>query len=498
MTLSHRWGVESYKILKSTTLKNLQISIDIFSLPQIFQDTIQIAVHLGIHYLWIDSLCVLQDDWSDWEHEAKNLEKIYSSAFLNVSATMSIDGSESLVSGHPSVSYHPPQIELELNQRLQMFLVVDGDMWVDQIENAPLNKRGWVFPERFLACRVLHFGQSQMGWECREQATLQAFPNGLPQTCPMQQMAKPQFESMINALTRNPVQDYDHGFSEKWQQLVHQYSKCAFTDPEDKLIAFSSIASRIMQDRDDYYIAGMWKSSMAYDLGWWRPTEVREAFPVSKTSSRAPSWSWASVDGEIIFPSTIGGVRAHFVEIEEILKQVTVENNVPTTRSSIRIKGQLLPLRAERSDERIVSFAVAHIRFFVGDSSQGSFIGLESPKEEVQDLLQRGRLLFLPLFATSYLISGIALTKIHGVCAYRRLGALEIPVMRDSVSIISTAESEHGGQNQQCDGLQREGWVEIHQSMPQSNARSRLWSVAAAKLLHFLNLRQTSRIIELF
>ena len=90
--------------------------------------------------------------------------------------------------------------------------------------------------------------------------------------------------------------------------IVNAYSKCELTYPNDKLIAFAGVAKRILSIRTDNYVAGMWESSIVYDLAWWRSSMDRAAFPISVTSSRAPSWSWASVDGEIIFPLTTGSV----------------------------------------------------------------------------------------------------------------------------------------------------------------------------------------------
>jgi Heterokaryon incompatibility protein (HET) len=165
MTLSHRWGHQPYTKLESSTMVQLQNAIDITNLPQVFQDAIKIAQHLDIHYLWIDALCIKrdQDDHSDWKSESQNMDKIYSSAFLNVSATTSLDGSESLFQGRSCRPILPSRIQLEVNGLLQNYCVFDGDIWYDDIASAPLNQRGWVFQERFLARKVLHFGQRQMG-----------------------------------------------------------------------------------------------------------------------------------------------------------------------------------------------------------------------------------------------------------------------------------------------------------------------------------------------
>ena len=237
---------------------------------------------------------------------------------------------------------------------------------------------------------------------------------------------------------------------------------------------------------------------MIFDLGWWRLTEVRAAFPISDTSFRAPSWSWASVDGETIFPSNYGGVRARFVKIEEVLKPVTNETNDSMIGTAIRVRGCCLPLSVEWPDERISSFKVAGVHFHVGDSSEGSLISLETQKEAMRYHLG-GRLLLLPLFATTYFIHGIVLTKIRGVCAYHRLGAVEIPVMMKPGFNTSQAASGEIDQDEEWHRFQRNGWVrEMPQSVNQSAPVNHLWSVAAVKIIRYLLSEQrTQRIIDI-
>jgi Heterokaryon incompatibility protein (HET) len=473
----------------------LQHVIDIASLPQIFQDTIKIADHLGVEYLWIDALCIIQDDCSDWENESQNMDKIYSCAFLNVSATMSFDGSESLFkerSWGPSVH---PEIELKVNGLFQQYYVLDGDIWDDEITNAPLNQRGWVFQERFLARRVLHFGERHMGWECRELDALEMFPEGLPQASFTGSMSKSKVASMMATLTTQSDQTPDLKFVYLWQNLVNDYSKCKLTYSKDKLIAFAGVAKCIMKARTDGYAAGMWEKSMVYDLAWWRLSEDREAFSISETSWRAPSWSWASVDGEITFPSTFGGVQAHFIDILESSEPITNESCAIATRESIKTKGHCLLVSIECSNEGIVAFKVAGFRFPAGDGVRDSSIDLEISNEELLELGQRGKLLFLPLFATSYFLYGIVLTKIRGIGAHRRLGAVEIPVM---VKDVPKEMGEEGDHNSRPGRSQLGAWVR-EQSTGQSNPVNKFWSITAVDLVHYLLKRHcVRRIIDIY
>lgn len=259
MTMSYRWGSQRYAKLESSTMAQLQSAVDVPNLPQVFQDTIQIAYDLGIQYLWIDALCIKQDpdNTSDWEIEAQNMDKIYSCAFLNVSATFSSDGSGSLFQERPGDPILPLQIDLDINGTEQTYYVLNDSIWDEEITYAPLNKRGWVFQERFLASRVLHFGRQQMSWECRELNTLEMFPNGLPQRCTLSMSGKYDADDNLSTFTRQSDLPLDH-FIDAWQDLVANYSKCRLTYPKDKLAAFLGIARRIQRSGVGHYAAGMW------------------------------------------------------------------------------------------------------------------------------------------------------------------------------------------------------------------------------------------------
>ena len=158
MTLSHRWGPQSYTQLQPSTMAQLQDNVDVVTLPKIFQDAIGLAHHLSIRYLWIDALCIQQGQsgTEDWKVEAPRMGKVYSNAFINVSATFSWDGTGSLSQERSWGHMLPSKIDLDINGETLEYYIFDGDLWFDDVDNAPLSKRGWVFQERFLARRVLH------------------------------------------------------------------------------------------------------------------------------------------------------------------------------------------------------------------------------------------------------------------------------------------------------------------------------------------------------
>lgn len=258
----------------------------------------------------------------------------------------------------------------------------------------------------------------------------------------------------------------DLNFVQEWHMLVSQYSKCKLTYPTDKLIAFAGVAQSMIGARKDHYVAGMWERNLVYDLAWWRSTQDRKVFPSSETRLRAPSWSWASVDGEIVFPSILGGVKSRFVEIIDCSDFVP-SGSSSHTHGTIRAKGLCLPLTIEWVAD-MARFRVAEL-WFSEDDKLGSSVELECSNQEARELAQRGKLLLMPLFATPFHLHAIILVKTRGVGTHLRLGAVEIEILKTSsqpVRTLKTTLKETKSHHSPLDGFHRalEEQVELEDS----------------------------------
>jgi hypothetical protein len=132
------------------------------------------------------------------------------------------------------------------------------------------------------------------------------FPKGFPRLSAMATMSKSRIHNILAKSTQRTDESFYEDFAGTWHNLVSDYSKCDLTYSDDKLSAFAGVAKCIMKIRTDQYVSSMWKKSMVYDLAWHRSSMDCEAFPISATSSRAPSWSWASVMDIHIFRHSQG------------------------------------------------------------------------------------------------------------------------------------------------------------------------------------------------
>jgi hypothetical protein len=170
-TLSHCWGQLQIKQLKIANLLALTKEIEITELPKTFQDAITITRRIGVRYIWIDSLCIIQDSPEDWAKESSSMGNIYKNGLCNIAATAANDGQTGLFfQRNPllaqrcriSIKSLPSFLRPGLYDLFQQYL------WDNSVSEAPLNQRAWVIQERILAPRVIHFGKNQLLWECSE------------------------------------------------------------------------------------------------------------------------------------------------------------------------------------------------------------------------------------------------------------------------------------------------------------------------------------------
>jgi hypothetical protein len=276
----------------------------------------------------------------------------------------------------------------------------------------------------------------------------------------------------------------DTQFAQEWQELMSQYSRCELTYPKDKLIALEGIGRIKMMGRpDDIYVAGMWKSTALYDLPWWRWNEDRTQFPINATSFRAPSWSWASVDGEIQFPLLPGifsRVEECYADVKKLVGHSMDQNGNIVDRGEIQIEGLCLPLRAQWQDkEELKGLTVPGFGFSTDKWLLKPSIYLEAPIDVVSSLSDSGKLVLLPLFVTSHTLFGIVLAITNEIGAYQRLGAVEIAVMTRSIPTPADRKDKHL-------------FIETRsQTSTASLEDTRIWSMTALKFIYYLREQRT-------
>ncbi|KAH7043825.1 hypothetical protein B0J12DRAFT_701873 [Macrophomina phaseolina] len=168
VTLSHCWGKPKkapLHLLKNN-IEDFRKGIELGTLPLTFRHAIDFASRLDhVRYTWIDSFCIIQDDKNHRLYESERMGEVYSNSFLNISATAATNGEEGIF------YKRRPYI---------LCIVLDASFWDEHVDQAPVNRCGWVLQEWLMAPRKVHFCKEQVAWECLEGRKSGRHPKGLP------------------------------------------------------------------------------------------------------------------------------------------------------------------------------------------------------------------------------------------------------------------------------------------------------------------------------
>lgn len=276
-------------------IAKLQFGTEIDKLPRTFIEAFTVCLKLGYRYILIDSLCIIQDDDDDWQAEASFMGNIYAYADLNISATGAKDSDSGLFVQREANLVTP--IKVIISEPGSPFSpgsynILDPQVWSAGVSEAPLNSRGWVFQERLLARRVLHFGQDQLYFECQQKNACEMFPRGLP-TTPTYSFRDLGGAPMGHSKMLDPMIDGRRARKERaggrqcvdeslnpyflWAELVEAYSRLQFSKATDKLIVFSGLTKLLPPFlSNDQYLAGLWRRHLPYHLLWSKRKHLRD------------------------------------------------------------------------------------------------------------------------------------------------------------------------------------------------------------------------------
>ncbi|KAK5693765.1 hypothetical protein LTR17_025046 [Elasticomyces elasticus] len=339
-TLSHCWGAHLPVRLLNDNCAEFRIGIAVHDLPRTFQDAIMFTRALSIRYLWIDSLCIIQDSATDWLHESLTMSHVYSSALLNLAATASTDGHGGLFRKKKEEFVSRCIIAANWTGHTNgNYIVMDQSAWIRKVDAAPLNSRAWVFQERFLAPRTVHFSRDQIWWECRETWACESYPEGMPDHS----------QSIVQSFSIDLWATFDEQdiatSNASWLTFVSKYTKTKLTRDKDRLIALAGVAEVAAAEMGlagQDYVAGFWKHDLAVDLLWHvadtQGFRVRDCFV-------APSWSWASINGSIRFSQAAAEPRGCLrVDITDINVTTSGGDFGPVSQGIITLRCILHPI----------------------------------------------------------------------------------------------------------------------------------------------------------
>jgi hypothetical protein len=330
IALSHCWGTSKDgqqttstvpPKTNTTDLENYKSAgISESSLTKTFRDALDITRKLGVEYIWIDSLCIAQDDEEDWRIESRKMGSIYGNAYLVIAETLAKDGDHGLYCQRAQ-----RRIEFQTSAGEQVkaavFLKAHHDIWKKgeqfwDAQELPLFDRAWAFQERLLVRRVVHYTPIELVWECSCSIDCECGDLQNPNT------SWAEFKPGKNLKTKysDVLVDSNMARLKFWHDICAQYSARQLMFPSDRLPALSSVARRIdFPGMGGAYLAGIWRDSLPHGLFWWSEFTNPKLYPLgAKThrrdkSHKIPTWSWLSIEGRV---STWGISQACLIVVE--------------------------------------------------------------------------------------------------------------------------------------------------------------------------------------
>ncbi|CAI6091593.1 unnamed protein product [Clonostachys chloroleuca] len=290
VALSHCWGKEKNHPLKTTrrTLALHLKAIPMSSMPKTFRDAVAVCRSLGQRFLWIDSLCIVQDDEDEWEKESQLMGTVYEHAVLTLAASDAIDSTRGLFLERPYADIRFPSIQLLLltaesdtgrqtalgsysvgiDWRQEPFMIHLHPHWT------PLARRGWCTQELILSRRVVHFLREGMLWVCRDKAEDE---NG---------------QMVYGRLT-------ERDWSTEWGKIILEHSQREFSFEKDRLRSLDGLAKELSKVKNNScntgeYFYGTWLADIPEYILW-------ASYRAGKKNTRCPSWTWASCEGAVWF-----------------------------------------------------------------------------------------------------------------------------------------------------------------------------------------------------
>jgi hypothetical protein len=269
--------------------------IEISTLPKTFQDAIRVTKlfleEFKIRYLWIDSLCIIQDSITDWRHESAIMGEIYQNAFCTLAATAAEDGDGGLfIDRDPREASFCAIPVVPKSNEIKYFYCVDHEDWEKNVSKSPLYRRSWVLQERLLSRRIIHFATDKLYWECSSLEASEEFPSGFPDGLGESFKQLLPFSGLPKI---EPAGSIGRGFYGVWDRIMRSYSAGELTRSTDRLVALSGIAHKLQRlvIPHDTYVSGLWKHDLPFELLW----DVEESqTPKSYEGYIAPTWSWAA------------------------------------------------------------------------------------------------------------------------------------------------------------------------------------------------------------
>ncbi|TVY23381.1 hypothetical protein LHYA1_G007618 [Lachnellula hyalina] len=299
VALSHCWGRTARYVTETKTLQQRIEAIALSELPKTFLDAVIITQRLGYQYLWIDSLCILQDSNQDWLVESRQMQNYYSKSVLTIASDLASGDHESFLDNgrSPVVPLKIPFTAKNGTSASHVYISNQVKTQGPDSPQTPLGVRGWTLQEDVLSPRTLHYTSAELAFECQRSrfAETDVTPQGYTDSDAMGSIKrfflKPESGFQDPLVLKYPTFTKYYQPIQRWYRLFEVYCTRLLTFESDRLAAIAGLAKEIQRQTTFSYKAGIWLENIHHGLLW--AVNGRGETP---DRYRAPSWSWAALD----------------------------------------------------------------------------------------------------------------------------------------------------------------------------------------------------------
>ncbi|KAN0095690.1 HET domain containing protein [Hyaloscypha variabilis] len=343
VALSYCWGNANPVTTTRANLESHKRGILEASLPQTIRDAISVTRELGIRFLWVDALCIIQDSLNgeDWHAEASKMRDVYSNAYVTISAEIAIDANAGFLAQRSSEGtnrgFMLPYISANGSEC--------GSVYLQQHtrdRKRCLSYRAWAFQERRLSIRVLDYRGGLISLTCRTGMSEETSSKSEEGFGVYEAGSRP---VLLSVLVSGGKEKYLEVFFE-WYMGVENYSRRNLTNASDKLPALSGFAHAVRDIIGGTYLAGIWKEDLLIGL-LWSAYSTRNRLRKSKPRG-CPSWSWAALDGPVVYqlywmqfgyPRQESGLQLKL--IEDHIEPLTVDSMGQVISGNLTVSGHI-------------------------------------------------------------------------------------------------------------------------------------------------------------
>ncbi|KAJ4987611.1 heterokaryon incompatibility protein [Stagonosporopsis vannaccii] len=343
--LSYCWGHGVTTKLRTSNLVEFASRIPITQLSKTVVEAVEVCRGLNIRYLWVDALCIMQEDNEDFAHEVSRMGSIYAGALITVAAADSEHCHSGIYRRRTPLSQKDLVIEghgVTLDITSRAYECNNHDGW---LSNTLLSYRGWAYQERVMAPRTIHFDRNEIVWECRERTFCPRCADEAHLQPDDYDSAKRVFKELHPSSKETATESTFHLL---WFGIVHLYNRTNLSDENDRLSALAGIAQLIYHRLGYEASHGLWLPIFFKELMWHSTLVMKERRRDQDHCASVPSWAWTASPFTISYsPKSYGAGRELYCCTITKLPQPTPFGQLSSLpAASFRVRAWLTRCRA--------------------------------------------------------------------------------------------------------------------------------------------------------